>query len=263
MATDKPAKPVKLASVASIVREAGASANAFLTVCADVLDNESDERIVEIYGRLSVPKGFTAEEQPEVDLDAVSIVPTDFEHEAVLAESLNTVMDRHHRKLKWNCTHPAVETLPIVIDIYNVMGWLSQLRVRRVIKLVNSKDVMTPYEWGVTRDQVNRSYRDFRIATRLMATRWIDSMLESCDRTEVRQGVEGLPRMFKARLEELSLLRDEFEIRRAEMGVQPPGRPVVKPPRYFGGDLLDDGAWQIFLGDVQTSTETLLTSLDG
>ena len=260
MATEKPAK---LASVASIVRLAGASASSFLTVCADVLDNESDERIVEIYGRLSVPKGFTAEEQPEVDLDEVSCEPTDFEHEAVLAESMNTVMDRHHRKLKWNCTHPAIETLPIVIDIYNVMAWLSQLRMRRVIKLVNTKETLTPYEWGVTRDQVNRAYRDFRIATKLMATRWIDCMLEACDKTEVRQGVEGLPRMFKTRLEELSLLRDEFELRRADMAVQPPGRPAVRPPRYFGGDLMEEGAWQLFLGDVQESTETLLTSLEG
>ena len=41
------------------------------------------------------------------------------------------------------------------------------------------------------------------------------------------------------------------------LAVQPDGYPLVKPPRYFGGDLLDQGSWKHYWGDVGTLADNL------
>ena len=40
--------------------------------------------------------------------------------------------------------------------------------------------------------------------------------------------------------------RHRFEERRLELTVLPPGFDPVKPPNYFGGDLLARGPWKQF-----------------
>jgi hypothetical protein len=44
--------------------------------------------------------------------------------------------------------------------------------------------------------------------------------------------------------------RTRIEDRRLELAVLPEGYPAVKPPVYFGGDLLARGPWKLFWSQV-------------
>ena len=53
--------------------------------------------------------------------------------------------------------------------------------------------------------------------------------------------------------EKVRLLEDyrkKIEERRAELTVTPEGYPPVKPPNYFGGDLLGRGPWKQFWNNI-------------
>ena len=44
----------------------------------------------------------------------------------------------------------------------------------------------------------------------------------------------------------LAEYREKIEERRMQLSVLPEGFPPVKPPNYFGGDLLGKGPWKQF-----------------
>ena len=50
----------------------------------------------------------------------------------------------------------------------------------------------------------------------------------------------------------LEEFRDRIEERRIDLTVMPEGFPPVKPPNYFGGDLLGRGPWKQYWNTLDT-----------
>jgi hypothetical protein len=248
-------------SIASLVRTAAISEHAFVTTMTDILKTEDPERIIEIFGRLNVPKLFTeAVDQPafdELDLDIHG-----FDHEIEIASGFNTYIDRHMRKLKWHTTHASDESVEAVRGIYSVTTTIAALRVARVVALLSTKDTFTAEEWGQSRELVNRAYRDFRELTKLLVNRWMPAAVEVVEASLLFEGAQGLPAIIRKRAQRFLALRDKLESRRMEIAVQPEGYPPVKPPRYFGGDLMEDGAWKIYWGEVGALADNLDQTLE-
>ena len=151
------------------------------------------------------------------------------------------------RKVKWHTAHPENAGAEAVRGIFSVTATIEAIRVRRVILLLQAQEVFTAQEWGLARELLNRTYRDYRELCKLMVNRWLSTVLETCDREEMSAHLEALPAIIRARTELFHLLRSEIEARRVQIAVKPEGYPAVRPPRYFGGDLLDEGAWRIYL----------------
>ena len=95
------------------------------------------------------------------------------------------------------------------------------------------------------------------MATTLATENWVESLLENCDQENVRASLAVLPDHINTYADRLSALRDEVDARRSDLAVQPEGYPLVRPPRYFGGDLLDQTSWKHYWGDVGTLADNL------
>ena len=66
----------------------------------------------------------------------------------------------------------------------------------------------------------------------------------------------------KAHIVRLASLRDEVEVARLDLAVQPEGYPMVRPPRYFGGDLMETMSWKHFWGEVGTLQDNMRQHVD-
>lgn len=248
-------------SIASLVRAAAVSRAAFVNTMVSVLETEETERIIEIFGRLNVPKVYTE----VADMPAIEEIPVsvkDFELEATLAGGFNTYIDRHMRKLKWHTTHVSNESVQAVINIYEAATAIAALRVRRVIALLETKEVFSAQEWGQARELINRAFRDFRELTKLLVNRWLPAAVDVVDHATLAEGLAGLPAIIRSRAQRFSALRDQLETCRLNIAVQPEGYPLVKPPRYFGGDLMEDGAWKIYWGELGALADAIEQAIE-
>lgn len=248
----------KRPSIASLVRDAGASEAGFVTALDTVLKEKDTERFVEFATRLNQPLRMEDSEEEAAGIDTLEIDVSDFDTETIYAGALNKFNARHMRKIKWHISHPDIDTVGPGIRIYRCMARISELRLRRMIALLNSKEVLNPTEWGLARELMNCAYREFRDATELVTQTWLDSLFENFEHDEVRQRFSDLPNVVDSWADRLSALRDEVETRRADMAVQPPEPyPTVRPPRYFGGDLMAQSAWKHYWGEVGTLADSL------
>lgn len=248
-------------SIASLVRAAAVSRAAFVNTMVSVLETEDTERIIEIFGRLNVPKVYTE----VADMPAIEDLPVsvkDFELEAALASGFNTYIDRHMRKLKWHTTHASDESVQAVTNIYEAATAIAALRVRRVIALLETKEVFSAQEWGQARELINRAFRDFRELTKLLVNRWLPAAAEVVDHATLAEGLAELPPIIRRRAQRFSALRDQLETCRLNIAVKPEGYPLVKPPRYFGGDLMEDGAWKIYWGELGALADAIEQAIE-
>jgi hypothetical protein len=134
---------------------------------------------------------------------------------------------------------------------------ISAIRIRRVIMLLGTKEMFSAHEWGRSRELLNRTFRDFRELTKLLVNKWLPITMESVDPEEVRAGAATLPSVVRTRNDLFHRLRGEVEVRRLQIAVKPDGYPAVRPPRYFGGDLLDEGAWRIYSAEINGLIDSL------
>lgn len=248
-------------SIASLVRAAAVSRAAFVNTMVNVLETEEPDRVIEIFGRLNVPKVYTE----IVEMPAIEEIPVSvdgFELEARLAEGFNTYIDRHMRKLKWHTTHASDESVQAVTNIYEAATAIAALRVRRVIALLQSTEVFSAQEWGQARELINRAYRDFRELTKLLVNRWLPAASEVVELGTLAEGLAEMPSTIRRRAQRFSALREQLEACRMEIAVKPDGYPIVKPPRYFGGDLMEDGAWKIYWGELGALADTIEQALE-
>jgi len=248
-------------SIASLVRAAAVSEASFVATMTNVLDTEEPERVIEIFGRVNVPKVY-GELADGPDIHDVVIAVGDFELEGVLAEGFNTYTDRHMRKLKWHTTHVSEESVTAVGNVYGASTIIAALRVRRVIALLGTKDSFSAEEWGLTRELINRSFRDFRELTKTLVNRWLPAAVEVVDAGILAAGLSHLPAVIRKRAQRFARLREEIEGRRSNIEVVPDGYPAVRPPRYFGGDLMEDGAWKIYWDELGALADSLEQSLE-
>jgi hypothetical protein len=245
-------------TIASLVRLAGKSDVAFVNTVCEMLEEPDFDRLYEFLTRLNIPLAVEAAEEGEKrDLAALKMHVPDFATEIHLAEAFEKYFERHLRKIKWFVSHPDESSIAPGIRIFGCMAAMAEIRIRRVLILMGKQEVLTPEEWGTARELLNRSYRHFRVATSLATENWVESLLENCEQENVRASLAVLPDHINAFADRLSLLRDEVDARRSDMAVQPEGYPLVRPPRYFGGDLLDQTSWKHYWGDVGTLADNL------
>ena len=95
-------------------------------------------------------------------------------------------------------SHPELDSIAPGIRIFGCMGFMAEMRIRRVLALLNQKEILTPAEWGTARELLNRTYRHFRVATTLVTENWMESLLENCEQDTVREGLSPLPAMINA-----------------------------------------------------------------
>ena len=247
----------KAPTIASLVRLAGKSDVDFVNTTSQVLEETDVARVSEFLTRLNIPLDVPASEEEARNPEDVGMHTPDFENEVSIAAAFEKYFERHLRKIKWHISHPELDSIAPGIRIFGCMGFMAEMRIRRVLALMSQKEVLTPAEWGTARELLNRTYRHFRVATTLVTENWMESLLENCDQDTVRESMAPLPGIINDVADRLSALRELVEARREDMAVQPEGYPIVRPPRYFGGDLMDQTSWKHYWGDVGTLADNL------
>lgn len=252
-------------TVASLVREAAKSEAAFLNTLNEVLAEDEPERIEEFFAKLNIPRSSktddTLVEETAPTPPQAEVTVAGFAQELQITDGIQKFLDRHMRKLKWHVAHPGLEGIGNCMRLYRAMAVVGQLRVRRVLALLGSKPRLTVEEWGTARELLNRAYREYREATAVVAGPWIDALLTLDPQAEVKQALTGFPGMVAENAQAFKDLRDAVEVRRQQLEVKPENYPAVKPPRYFGGDLLSGSSWRHFWGELSGMTDALRNSL--
>jgi hypothetical protein len=247
-------------TISTLVREAAKSEANFLQVLNTELIPDTPERIEEFFAKLNIPRSTKADDTlvEQLALSGTDrFAVTTFADEVKVAEGIQKFMDRHMRKLKWHVAHPAQEGITNCVRLYRAMGITTELRVLRVLALMKSRQRLTVEEWGLARELLNRAYRELREATAIVTGPWIDALLSLEGRQEVLAGLAPFAGIVSGYVKVLESLRKAIEERRQEMEVKPEGYPVVRPPRYFGGDLLDAGSWKHFWGEISGMADGL------
>jgi len=248
----------KRPSIASLIRNAGKSEAEFIGAWDIVLKENDTERLIEFIGRINQPLKFEASDEEVMPIEDLEFETINWETEASIDAVLVKFHARHMRKLKWYITHPDIDSIGPGLRIFNCMGYITQHRLYRILAILDQTEVLSPSEWGLARELLNRSYREFREASALATGRWFESNLENLDPEEVRDQMSSLPTTIEKIADKVSALRDRVEERRAQMAVQPPEPyPTVRPPRYFGGDLMEDASWTHYWKEVGGLAQTL------
>lgn len=258
----KAKKAAKPPSLASLVRIAGAGEEAFIQGTLAIIDEADNERTVEYLTRLNLPRDFALHPDGIPSLAGLPMTVLDFEDEIVVTDGIEKFIERHIRKLKWLVNHPDLEAIGAGVGLYRAMSIIAELRVRRVLALLEQHEVLNPREWGTARELLNRAYRDFRRASSLLTHEFFESMSSSCERDDVRRIMEPLPKVMNDHGIKLAALREDIETARMALAVQPEGYPLVRPPRYFGGDLLEAMSWKHFWGEVSTLQDSMRQHVD-
>ncbi len=251
-------------TIATLVREAAKTEAAFMRLVNEEILADEPERVGEFFNKLNIPRSVKADDTLVDELflgDASVLEVTTFADEVGVSEGVQKFMDRHMRKLKWHTAHPALEGMANCIRLYRAMGLVTELRIRRVVALMHTKTRLTVAEWGTARELLNRSYRELRVATGIVSGPWVDALYSLEAREEVIEILTPFADTVAANSVMLRELRDDVEVRRVDMEVKPEHYPVVRPPRYFGGDLLDTGSWRHFWGEFSGMIDGLRNAL--
>jgi hypothetical protein len=251
-------------TISALIREAAKTEENFKRILNEEVLADNPERIEEFFGKLNIPRSTKADDTLVEDLslgDLGVITVTTFEAEIQVADGIQKFMDRHMRKLKWHTAHPALDGMDNCVRLYRAMGIVTELRIHRVLALLQSKDRLTVAEWGFARELLNRAYRELREATAIVCSPWVDALFSLDDRDEVIERLAPFAATVAGHAQAVRELREKVEERRVQMEVKPDNYPVVKPPRYFGGDLLDVGSWRHFWGELSGHIDTLNNSL--
>ncbi len=251
-------------TISTLVREAAKTEANFKRILNEETLSDSPERIGEFFAKLNIPRSTKADDTLVDDLslgDLSVITVTTFAAEVETAEGIQKFMDRHMRKLKWHTAHPALEGIANCVRLFRAMGIVTELRIHRVIVLLHSKERLTVEEWGSARELLNRAYRELREASAIVCSPWVDALFSLDARDEVIEQLTPFATTVSGHAQTVRALRDQVEERRVLMEVKPDAYPVVRPPRYFGGDLLDVGSWRHYWGELSGHVDTLNNSL--
>ncbi len=251
-------------TIQALIREAAKTEEKFRAILNEVMIAEPPERVEEFFGKLNIPRSTKADDtltETFVLGDPSQIQVTTFAAEVKAADGIQKFMDRHMRKLKWHTAHPAVEGAGNCIRLFRAMGVVTELRIRRVVVLLDTKDRLTVEEWGNARELLNRAYRELREASAIVCGPWIDALFSLDARDEIMEQLTPFAGMVETYAQTARELREKVEERRVQMEVKPEQYPVVRPPRYFGGDLLDVGSWRHYWGELSGHVDSLKNSL--
>lgn len=237
-------------TIASLVRTATTSQEQYIINTTEMFAEHDSDRIIEYFGRLSLPRTWAEEKPAEFGEEAVLSARSVHIELAEMA-GVTKYLERNQRKIKWHVTHPGIDGASSVALIFAAQADFAMLRIRRVLHLISNIDVLTPEDWGVARELLNRAFRDYRQTLGLVTGRWMEALMETAETHEAFvEAMAPFPALIREKTAALEAQREDIEKVREALSVQPPGYPLVKPPRYFGGDLLDNSSWGHFWGEV-------------
>ncbi len=240
----------KAATIASLVRIAAKTEAEFLQTIQQVLDEADAERAAEFFDRLNIPRSIGLDGLPNAAIEKiVAKVETvsSYENEREVSAGMQKFLDRHERKIKRHSTHPSVEGVGNVLLLFRCAVSVTELRLERLQILLKKKDELTPIEWAIARELMNRTYLSFRNYLNMLAGEWLDAMLGTVSAQDLTAALGNFYELVDRTVRTLEETRERLEERRQQLTVLP-GEPYppVKPPNYFGGDLLGRGPWKQF-----------------
>lgn len=242
----------KSATISSLVRQAAKTEQLFIETTQAVLDEESLDRVADFFDKLNIPRS-TGSDQILAPLPTVTVKPDtigSFLEEREISSGIQKYLDRHERKIKWHAGHPSVEGVENVLFVFRMMLVVTDIRLQRIELLMKSKDELSPIEWGIARESMNKTYLSFRRFLNLTAGAWLDAMLQTVPREQLSELLGSFHEYLDASVNKLEEARATIEERRLEIAVLPEGYNRVQPPGYFGGDLLARGPWKLFWAEV-------------
>jgi hypothetical protein len=245
----------KQATIASLVRTAAKSESEFVETVNGVFDEDDPERIAEFFDKLNIPRSQGAEgglldPLPDLTAQAANLKVWDFEIESKISYGIQRFLDRHERKIKWHAGHPSIEGSENVMLLFRAAMATTDLRLRRQLNVLKTKDELTPDEWWAARKMMNNAYMSFRNFLGLVASNWIDAMNGAVPHDELAERLGSFYELVDAQVQKLEEHKQAIEDRRRELTVLPEGYPPVKPPVYFHGDLLGKGPWKLYWSTV-------------
>lgn len=242
------------ATISSLTRAAAKSEESFVETTEAVLAEESPERIADYFDRLNIPRSVGSEtylsDLPEIKVTADSV--TTWAAEKEISDGIQKFLDRHARKLKWHATHPSMDGVENVFLLTRCAMIATNLRLARMEMLLRKQAELSPLEWSYAREFMNRTYLSFKAFLVLLAGEWIDAMQTSATREELAAKVGNFYVFVDAQIRRLEEARERIEERRLDLTVIPEEFPPVRPPGYFGGDLMGRGPWKQFWAVVDT-----------
>ena len=242
----------KVVTLSSQLRVAARSEDDFNEVVQTVIDECDHARTAEFFDKMNIPRSV-------VDDKVVEVIPVttqskesigNFEEEHAIGLGIQKYMDRHERKIKWHAGHPGMDGIGNVLLVMRCASTVTNLRLERLHYLMNSKDELTVQEWHISRELMNKSFLSYRNHLRLMAGPWTDAMNLAVDPMEFSERLDTFYEIVDGQVRLLEDHRKKIEERRVELTVTPEGFPPVKPPNYFGGDLLGVGPWSQYWNNV-------------
>lgn len=247
----------KAATIASLVRIAAKTEAEFVETVQSVLDDDDAERAAEFFDRLNIPRSVGLDEgsAPEAVVKKIAVNPstvTTFDAERALSAGIQKFLDRHERKIKWHAAHPSVDGVQNVLLLVRCAVAVTEMRLTRLEVLLKKHDELTPNDWAIARELMNRTYLTFRNYLHALSTEWVDAAANAVAKDDLSAALGDFYEVVDRTVHALEEARDRLEERRAKLTVIP-GEPFppVKPPNYFGGDLLGKGPWKQFWGGVQ------------
>lgn len=256
----------KVATIASLVRTAAKSEQDFIDTVHGVFEEEDPSRAADFFDRMNIPRSTGAEgglldSVPVLGGEAVKNA-NDFEQEYALSAGIQKFLDRHERKIKWHSTHPSIEGAQNVLLVFRAAIMGTNLRLTRLRLLLESKDELSPREWRIARELMNRSYLSFRNFLKLTGGPWIDAMQQNFGAEELNEAIGNFYELVDHAVRNLEDHKEAIEERRLQLTVVPPeGLPPVKPPVYFSGDLLGRGPWKQYWAGVNSRAHTFRESI--
>jgi len=234
-------------TISSLVRQAARSEADFLSTVEQVFAEESAERIAEFFDRLNIPRSIELEpNSPPATAPDASTTTTTWEDERIINNGIQKYLDRHLKKIKWHAQHPTIEGSRNVLLLMRQAMVITELRLRRLEALLRSSDELSPVEWAIARDIMNRAFMAFRHYLAQLGGAWIDAAVQSLERSDLEESLGSFYEQIDLLIRRLGEHRKLIEERRQQLTVLPAGFDPVKPPAYFGGDLLGPGPWRQF-----------------
>ena len=255
----------KVATIASLVRTAAKQESEFVSTIFAIFEEGDVDRIWEFFDRLNITRSQGAEgglldPLPSAISEATTTI-WDFQAEKKISKGVQRYLDRHERKIKWHVSHPSIEGIENVLLLFRACMIVTELRLARLKKLLASKDELTPTEWSIARDLMNRGFLSFRNFLDLAAGPWVDAVLVAVPRDDLAEKLGNFYELVDNQVRVLEDVRGIIEDRRMELTVLPEGFPPVNPPKYFGGDLMGRGPWKQFWANLNSKAHHFRESI--
>ncbi len=243
----------KPATISSLVRQAARSEAEYVSTIQQVFDEEPADRIADFFDRLNVPRSVEGEqnhaELPTLDGNATKV--GSYADEARISAGMQKFLDRHLKKVKWHAQRPTLEGGKNAMLLMRMTMILTELRLQRLEAILRSKTELDPYEWAIARELTNKSYLGYRHFLIVFGGMWVDASVLALPRDEAEELLGSFYEIVDGTVRRLEQHRDRIEELRQTLTVIPPGFDPVKPPIYFGGDLMGRGPWKQFWSAIE------------